>query len=73
MMLCLWLKYILTLSDHFSKWVEAIGLPTKDATGVANELYKVKLHKLFIQLLIDIMSRFYEDGHSKTPNNLSRE
>ena len=41
MMVCLWLRYILTLSDYFSKWVEAIVLPTKDATGVANQLYKV--------------------------------
>ena len=69
MIVCLWLRYILTLSDYFSKWVEAIALPTKEATGVANQLYKVKLHKLFNQLSIVIYQDFYEDGHSKTVNN----
>ena len=34
-------KYILTLSDYFTKWVEAVPLPTKEAPGVASTLYKV--------------------------------
>ena len=34
-------RYILTLSDYFSKWVEAVALPTKQAPGVANALFKV--------------------------------
>ena len=72
MMVCLWLRYILTLSDYFSKWVEAIVLPTKDATGVANQLYKVYIYSytncLFSYQLI-FCQDFYEDGHSKTPNN----
>jgi len=34
-------KYILTLSDYFTKWVEAVPLPTKEAPGVAKSLLKV--------------------------------
>ena len=33
--------FILTLSDYFTKWVEAVPLPSKEAPGVANVLYKV--------------------------------
>lgn len=36
-------RYILTLSDYFTKWVEAIPLPTKEAHGVASVLLKVNL------------------------------
>ena len=34
-------RYILTMSDYFSKWVEAVALPSKEAAGVSNVLYKV--------------------------------
>eukprot|EP00731_Ephydatia_muelleri_P002828 Em0001g2828a len=34
-------RYILTLSDQFSKWVEAVAVPTKEAHRVASELYKI--------------------------------
>ena len=34
-------KYILTVSDYFSKWVCAFPLPSKEAVGVANTLFKV--------------------------------
>ena len=34
-------RYILTLSDYFTKWVEAVLLPTKDSPGVAKSLLKV--------------------------------
>jgi len=30
-----------TLSDYYTKWVEAVALPTKEASGVANALLKV--------------------------------
>ena len=36
-------SYILTLSDYFTKWVEAAPLPTKKAHGVATVLLKVIL------------------------------
>ena len=35
--------YILTLSDYCSKWVEAVPLPTKHASGVAHALFKVNI------------------------------
>ena len=34
-------RYILTLSDYFTKYAEAIALPTKCATEVACVLFKV--------------------------------
>ena len=33
-------KYIMTVSDYFSKWPEATALPDKSATGIVNFLYK---------------------------------
>ncbi len=33
-------RYVLTLSDYFTKWVEAIPLPSKCASGVARSLFK---------------------------------
>ena len=34
-------RYILTISDCCTKWVEAIPTPTKHATEVSNALFKV--------------------------------
>ena len=34
-------KYILTLSDYCTKWVDAVALPSKCAPGVAGALFKV--------------------------------
>ena len=34
-------RYILTVSDYFSKWAEAIPLPSKHAFVTANSLFKV--------------------------------
>ena len=34
-------RYILTISDYFSKFVEAVPLPSKNADGVSNVLFKV--------------------------------
>ena len=31
----------ITLSDYFTKWVEAVPLPTKEAPGVASAFHKV--------------------------------
>ena len=33
--------YILTIRDYFSKFVEAVPLPSKNADGVSNVLFKV--------------------------------
>ena len=34
-------KYIITLTDYFSKWAEATALPDKTAVGVARFMYSV--------------------------------
>ena len=34
-------KYIITLTDYFSKWAEAMVLPEKSADGVARFMYSV--------------------------------
>ena len=34
-------KYIITLTDYFSKWAEAMTLPDKSAYGVARFMYSV--------------------------------
>ena len=35
-------KYVLTISDYCTKWVAAIALESKHASGVAIALFKVK-------------------------------
>ena len=34
-------RYIITCTDYFTKWVEAMPIPTKEAKGVANFLYSL--------------------------------
>ena len=36
-------RYILTLSDYCSKWVEAVSMPSKHASGVLHALFKVNV------------------------------
>ena len=36
-------RYILTLSDYFTKWVEAVPTADKTASGVAASLFKVNV------------------------------
>ena len=43
--------YILTISDYFSKFTEAVALPDKSAPGVAKSLFKVKISYTIIFLL----------------------
>ena len=37
-------QHVLTFSDYFSKCVEAVPLPSKDAFGIATALFKVLMH-----------------------------
>ena len=37
-------KYVVTLTDYFSKWAEAAPLPSKHAEGVARFIYSVSIH-----------------------------
>ena len=34
-------RYILTVNDYFTKWAEAVALPSKHAQGVAEAHFKV--------------------------------
>ena len=36
-------KYVITLTDYFSKWAEAAPLPSKHADGVAKFIYSVSI------------------------------
>lgn len=40
-------KYIITLTDYFSKWAEAAALPDKSAKGVAKFIYKVSWYRYY--------------------------
>ena len=40
-------RYILTVSDYFSKWAEAIPFPSKHAFVTANALFKVCIFSFF--------------------------
>lgn len=52
-------RYILTLSDYFTKWVEAVPLPSKEATEVASTLFKARaLHGCIITCIAFVISRF---------------
>lgn len=39
-------KYIITLTDYFSKWAEAGALPDKTAHGVAKFIYSVVSYRM---------------------------
>ena len=66
-------RFVLTLSDYFTKWVEAIPLPSKCASGVAKSLFKV--HHIcnavsHNQLLL--FKDVHEDGVTKSAHQRSR-
>lgn len=44
-------QYILTLSDYFTKWVEAIPRADKTAIGVAEALFKVNFNLCMLYIL----------------------
>lgn len=46
--------FILTLSDYFSKLVEAVLLPTKEATGFAASFMKVDLYTAIMYTCIAV-------------------
>lgn len=49
-------KYIVTLTDYFSKWAEAAPLPDKTANGVASFIHSVSILLLSVLALIYIYS-----------------
>ena len=48
-------KYIVTLTDYFSKWAEAAPLPSKHAEGVARFIYSVSIH-----MSLEVNRQLYE-------------
>jgi hypothetical protein len=58
-------RFILTLSDYFTKWVEAIPLPTKGSLGVAQSLYKVFMRMGLPKLLTSDQGREFRNGLDK--------
>ena len=69
-------KYILTISDYFTKFVDAIPLPDKSAHHVAGSLFQVMLSQycriVTIHLCIHLCLPYtdlYENGHSKGVDN----
>lgn len=66
-------RFILTLSDYFTKWVEAVPLPSKCAEGVAKTLFKVHYWEIIIMFIdMQYCLDFYEDGFTKGGNKRSR-
>lgn len=55
-------RYILTISDYFTKFVDAIALPDKEAISVASALFKVNVTYQKKVLLIVNFVGVYEDG-----------
>lgn len=60
-------KFVLTISDYFTKWVEAIPLPNKCALGVAKTPFIVQYYYYCYNINICVIS-FYEDGFTKAFN-----
>ena len=45
-------RYILTISDYFTKYAWAKALPTKEAVGVVNAMREVRLSALYVSILM---------------------
>ena len=58
-------RYILTVSDYFTKFVEAVLLPSKSAPGAAGALFKVTIHE-FNSNLHKEFTDLYANGNSTT-------
>ena len=63
-------RYILTISDYFSKFVESVALPTKNADGVSNALFKVNScmahnHAMVRFYFVSCITVIYENGDSE--------
>ena len=64
-------RYILTLSDYCTKWVEAIPTPDKSASSVATVFFKVCLWYsqllVCVCLLVVMLSLdLHEDGYTQS-------
>ena len=52
--------YILTVSNNFSKWVEAVPLPSKHAVGVAHALLKVSKNEMYSVAVVRVCWKHYK-------------
>ena len=52
-------KYIVTLTDYFSKWAEAAALPNKSAEGVAIFMHSVSMFAEILDIVVAIASSSY--------------
>ena len=52
-------KYIVTLTDYFSKWAEAAPLPSKHADGVARFIYSVST--CMLQTVVTSTTEYYNN------------
>lgn len=63
-------RFILTITDYFTKWADAITTPDKSASSVATALFKVTVHisdhsNLIIHLFY-FHSALYAYGHTSS-------
>ena len=49
-------RYILTITDYFSKWAEATALPDMSANGIARFLFMVGLQNNVLYLNYNVIS-----------------
>lgn len=70
-------KYIVTLTDYFSKWAEAAALPNKSAVGIAKFIFQVyfsnqtlskmdSFRKLFADTELQLLSLQTKDASLST-------
>ena len=52
-------RYILTVSDYFTKWVEAIPTIDKSASSVATALFKVCVYAVCTVIAVSMPESFY--------------
>ena len=53
--------YILTVSDYFSKCVEAVPLPSKHAVRVAHALFKVSKNEMYSMAVVRVCWKHYSN------------
>eukprot|EP00731_Ephydatia_muelleri_P016252 Em0009g676a len=58
-------RFILTLSDYYTKWVDAVPLPSKHATGVAASLLKIFMRMGLPKLLTTDQGKEFRNNLDK--------
>eukprot|EP00731_Ephydatia_muelleri_P005131 Em0002g1307a len=63
-------RFILTLSDYYTKWVDAVPLPSKHATGVAASLLKIFMRMGLPKLLTTDQGKEFKNNLDKKMTEL---